>query len=114
MTQSIEDDDTYVDFIHPRALSVDGYWTTTRGHRVSVIGVEFDTPEDTEWATETIQAVTPAIEYIESCPLCEEWVGKQTPLLHTAGNRLLCCSVCNQFIWLVRPDFEDSFKVALV
>jgi hypothetical protein len=107
------EDDTYEDTIHPGAVSVDGYWTTTRGHRMSVIGVVFDTPEGTEWLGETIHTVTPAVEHIEACPNCEEWVGKQTPLLHTAGHRILPCCMCDQFVWLARPDFEDTLKEAL-
>lgn len=106
-------DNTYEDIIHPCAVTLDGYWTTTRGDRVSIIGAVFDTPIGTEWVQEAIREVTPAIEQVETCPLCEEWVGKQTPLLHGAGHRILPCCVCEQFIWLARPDFEDSLKEAL-
>ena len=107
------EDDTYEDWIHPGAVSVDGFWTTTRGHRMSVIGVAFDTPEGTEWPKETIHTVTPAVEHIESCPTCEEWIGKEVPIFHTAGHRILSCGVCELFLWLPRPDFEDSIKVTL-
>lgn len=107
------EDGTYEDTILVGAVSVDGFWTTSRGHRLSVIGVMFDTPEGTEWPKEMIHTVTPGVEHIESCPLCEEWIGKETPILQTERHRILPCVVCQMFVWLPRPDFEDSFKEAL-
>ena len=106
-------DNTYEGIIYPCAVTLDGFWTTQRGHRVSIIGVEFDTPEGTDWEKETIQAVTPANEHIECCPTCNEWVGKQTPLLHTVAHRILPCCVCAEFMWRPRPDFEDALKEAM-
>jgi len=106
-------DNRYDDYIRPCHIDLDGLWTSTRGHQTTIVGAVFDTPEGTEWDKETIHAVTKAIDYVECCPLCEEWVANQTPLLHTAGHRILPCCACDQFVWLVRPDFEESVKEAL-
>jgi hypothetical protein len=107
------DDNTYEDDILPCKVSADGYWTTTRGHRVSIIGTVFETPEGTEWDEETIHAVSPANQHVECCPLCDEWVDKETPILHTTAHRILPCCTCDTVIWLARPDFEDNLKEAL-
>ncbi len=109
----METADTYEEYIHPCDVDIDGNWRTKTGHVASVIGVAFDTPDGVEWDSEEVQAISLAIEYVECCPLCDEFVGKQVPLLHTPMHRLLPCCSCDQFVWLTRPDFEESHKEAL-
>lgn len=111
--ESADANETYEDTIRPCDIDTEGCWVTARGHRVSVIGQHFETHEGLLWDTEEVQAISRAIDYIESCALCEEWVGKQVPLLHTVGHRILPCCACDQFVWLPRPDFEDALKEAM-
>ena len=93
-------------------IDEDGNWTY-EGDKVPLVGSTIPVPETCTTKGEDEQQevilLLKALEFISTCPSCEEPFMDKTPILVTiTGTKMIPAHCCNTFIWMTEKREYDG------